>query len=298
MRVSIGHFLTAICQEGRSGGTVRQYRWHLVRLADWLGARDVHDPAAVSRALLREWGASLRTAWAPATVKQAVSAVRSYFRWMAAEEGWREDPGRALVVPRVPGRLQRTLSGQEIVAMLLAADDGMVTGLRAGAMISLLVDSGVRAAEVCGLDCADVNMERGAAKVVGKGGSERLVYFGQVTGKRLAAWLDVRAAPGSAALFVSLGGRRPGNRLTTRGLRRIVAGFGRAAGVSGVSPHAFRRAFACISTEAGAPSRVVMGAGGWSNLRMVETYTRGLDAERLYREYSPADYLQGRKRGV
>lgn len=296
MRVSIGQFLTGLCQEGKSRGTVKQYRWHLERMADWLGARDVEEPSLVSRALLREWGASVRAGWAPATVKQAVSAVRSFFRWMAAEEGWREDPGRALVVPRVPGRLQRTLSGEEIAAMLLAADDGMVGGLRMGAMISLLVDSGVRAAELCGLDCADVNMERGAAKVVGKGGCERLVYFGQVTGKRLAAWIDVRAAGRSAALFVALGGRRPGDRLTTRGLRRIVAGFGERAGVSGVSPHTFRRAFACISTEAGAPSRVVMGAGGWSNLRMVETYTRGLETERLYREYSPADYLQGLKR--
>jgi len=59
-----------------------------------------------------------------------------------------------------------------------------------------------------------------------------------------------------------------------------------------VSPHAFRRAFACISTKAGAPSRVVQKIGRWDDIRMVERYTKALQAGKLYRQYSPADFVE------
>jgi len=291
MRDAIYDYLMAIRQEGKSSATVTQYGWHLVKMTEWLAAHDIARPREVTRRRLREWGAAIRDKWRPATVKQAVSAARSFFRWLSEEEGWEADPGRALAVPRVPVRLQRTLSADEIAVMLAACDTGDVMGLRMGAMISLLLDSGVRAAELCRLDRDDLDKARGVIKVLGKGGGERQAYFGMITGKRLEIWLDVRPVVETEAVFVSLGGGTPGCRLTTRGLRIILRRFGQKVGVKDVCPHAFRRAFACISTEAGAPSRVVMGAGGWSNIRMVERYTQGLRAERLYRQYSPADYL-------
>lgn len=291
MREAIGDYLVAARQEGKSAATITQYGWHLEKMRLWMGERDVVRAHEVSRRLVREWGAAIREKWRPATVKQAVSAARAFFRWTAAEEGWEADPGRALAVPKVPVRLQRTLSADEIRVMLSGCDTGDLPGLRMGAMVSLLVDSGVRAAELCRLDRGDLDVEGGAMKVLGKGGGERRAYFGMITGKRLDIWLAVRPVVETEAIFISLGGGTPGWRLTTRGLRVILRRFGQKAGVEGVSPHAFRRAFACISTEAGAPSRVVMGAGGWSNIRMVERYTQGLQAERLYRQYSPADYL-------
>ncbi len=293
MEEAIGDFLTAICQEGKSRATIAQYGWHLHRLRLWMAGGGVAEPAGVTRRLLRRWGATLRDRWAPATVKQAVSAARAFFRWTALEEGWESDPGRGLVVPRVPIRLQRTLTADEVGLMLAACDTGAVRGLRMGALISLLVDSGIRAGEVCRLSRVDCDLVRGAVVVLGKGGGERRAHFGQATGKRLDCWLRVRPQAGTDALFVSLGGRSPLCRLTTRGLGSILSRFGEACEVEGVSPHTFRRAFACIATEAGAPSRVVMGAGGWSNIGMVERYTQGLEAERLYRRYSPADYMAG-----
>lgn len=292
---AIGDYLVAIKQEGKSKGTVRQYRWHLEKMRLWLLDCGITSAGDVGRRELRRWGAEIRETWAPATVKQAVSAVRSFFRWMAAEEGWAADPGRALVVPRVPIRLQRTITAEEVGRLLGAADRETVAGLRMGAMVALLVDSGIRAAELCGLDRSDVDLGRWVARVVGKGGGEREAFFGIETAHRLQLWMDARPTVGGDAVFVSLGGATPGSRLTTRGLRMILRRFGQGLGIDGVSPHAFRRAFACISTEAGAPSRVVMGAGGWSNISMVERYTRGLEAERQYRKYSPVDYVARRK---
>lgn len=156
-------------------------------------------------------------------------------------------------------------------------------GLRNLALVSLLVDSGLRAAEICRLQVENVDLKLGLLVVVMKGGDEDIACFGETTAKRLEEWLGVQvAADGIETVFVSVGGITPRQPLTTSGLRNILRRLGEKAGVKGVSPHAFRRAFACISTEAGAPSRVVQAIGGWNDIRMVERYTKALRVRKLY----------------
>jgi len=109
----------------------------------------------------------------------------------------------------------------------------------------------------------------------------------------LRVWLEVRPAlPGIGAFFVSVGGTTPCRSLTTRGLRIILKKLGEKAGVLDVSPHAFRRSFACIATEAGASSRVLQMCGRWEDIRMVERYTQALQAARLYQRYSPMTFIE------
>ncbi|MBU0490860.1 MAG: tyrosine-type recombinase/integrase [Chloroflexi bacterium] len=295
VRDAIDEFAIAMRQAGRSEVTVRQYKWHLRKMADWLTERGGEQLEEISRTLLREWGAALHGWWGSATIKQAVCAARAFFAWCREERIIRADPGRALKVPTVKERIQRTLTADEVQALVNACDLETVAGLRYQAMISLLVDSGLRAAELCRLRMADVVLDAGLLTVIGKGGDEEMVPFGNITVQRLQAWLDVRsAAEGVETVFVSLGGLTPRQPLTTSGLRNILRRLGKKAGVEGVSPHAFRRAFACISTEAGAPSRVVQKIGRWSDIRMVERYTMALQARRLYKQYSPADFVEKR----
>ena len=132
--------------------------------------------------------------------------------------------------------------------------------------------------------------------VVSKGGDENWGFFGKATTRRLRAWLQVReAAKGVGTLFVSLGGNTRGRPLTTSGLRNILRRLGEAAGIEGVSPHTFRRAFACISTEAGTPSRVLQDLGRWADIRMVERYTQALQAAKLAGHYSAVDFLESQR---
>lgn len=292
VRKAQGEFLVGARQEGRSIATVRQYGWHLERLAVWLEEKGVRELEDVDRSMLREWGAGLRDEWAPSTVKQAVCASRAWLRW-CHEEGWiGEDPGRALRVPRVPRRIQRVLSVAEI-GQMVAACDGSVRGIRDLALVSVLVDSGLRSAELCRLKVADVDLERGVLVVEIKGGSDGYGYLGDVAVERVRAWLGVRLAlSGVEEMFVAVGGGRPGRELTTSGLRSVLRRLGARAGVEGVSPHAFRRSFACVMTEAGAPSRVVQLAGRWSNIQMVELYTSGLQAGRIVKQWSAADWIE------
>lgn len=290
---SMEEYLVAMVQAGCSRATRKQYGWHLARLSGWLAAQGVRDLADVSRSALRAWGAEIREGWAPATCKQATNAARSWLRWCGEEYGIGGDLVSALRVPRVPRRVQRVLSVAEVAAMLDICD-GSVKGRRDGALVSLLVDTGLRAGEVCRLQVDDLDLVDGRVLAVVKGGDQRWAYFGQGTGLRLRVWLEARSAVARcAALFVSVGGGQPGQALTRDGLRGILRVLGRQAGVAGVCTHAFRRSFACMMIEAGAPSRVVQLAGRWSNLAMVERYTAGLDAGRVVRQYSAVDWLEG-----
>lgn len=271
---------------GWSAGSVRVYRWHLVRFVRWLADHQVSDPPGLTRGLLRAWSASL-AAWAPSTRKGAVTAIRAFVTWLGEEELVSAELARALKLPRVPRRVQRTLLGDEVAALLVMAAVPAVRGLTAEvarvvaarnvALVALLYDSMIRAAELCALRVEDVDLGRGMCVVRrGKGGRGRLAPFGARTAGLLRDWLAVRPA-GGPALFVALGGFRPGSALTPCGLRIVLKRLGERAGVAGVSPHAFRRGGAVAATLNGAPSRLVQVWAGWSNIEMIEVYTRQLE---------------------
>ena len=292
----VERYLVARRQAGVSSATLRQYEWHLRRMVAWFSDRAVMHPNDVDREAIRRWGASLYDGWSPATIKQAVCAARSFFSWLHEEGELAIDPSRALRVPHVPRRVQRAVTAEEVRAMMGGCDLCTPKGVRDLALLHVLVDTGLRASEVCRLMVAGLDLEGRVLAVTIKGGNGDVAYFGHSTAARLRAWLPVRAAVaalGVEALFVATGGGRPGHPLTTRGLRVVVKRIGERVGVAGVSPHAFRRGFACIATAAGAPSRLVQQAGRWSNIGMVEYYTRSLQRGQLYRHWSPADQIAG-----
>lgn len=117
VKEAVGKFLVAARQAGKSDTTLRQYRWHLERMAGWLAEYRGEQLSEVSRALLRQWGAELRDQWSSATIKQAVCAARAFFSWCLEEGLVETDPGRALKVPRVKDRIQRTLTADEVQAL-------------------------------------------------------------------------------------------------------------------------------------------------------------------------------------
>lgn len=291
---AVRSYLIAGRQAGLSDTTLKQYGWHLERLTGWLLDHGVAGVVDVTRDLLREWGAGLRDGWSPATVKQAVGAARALFLWCHDEGIISSDPGRALKVPRVPQRVQRTITSGEVGALLGVCDLDTLKGVRDAAIILLLVDTGLRASEVCRCEVTKLELERRLLVVRIKGGHDGLARFGKATAWRLAAWLNVRSSVvgvGVGNVFVSVGGNTPGRALTVRGLRSILRRRGDLAGVAGVSTHAFRRGFACITHQLGAPSRQVMGVGRWAHIREVERYTGALVADDFYSRWSPADFV-------
>jgi site-specific recombinase XerD len=301
---AINEFLLHGQQVGWSPGTVTSYRWHLGRFSAWLVAEDVLQVSDLSRSHVRAWGASIRETWAPATCKGAVSAVRSFLRWLRDEGIIELDLVGALKVPRVPERVQRTMTADEVGRLLAACEtpvehglslaDATVVALRNAALVALLYDSMLRASELCRLELDDIDLNAGRLVVrAGKGGKDRVAVFGPQTVEILRAWLAVRRSrSGEPAVFLSVGGSTPGNRLTSRGLRVIVKNLGERAGIADVSPHAFRRGSAAQLTLSQVPSRIVQLLGGWSKISMVELYTRWLtvqsdEVQGIYNGHSP-----------
>ena len=300
---AVSEFLIAGRQCGWSHRTLGTYGWNLEHMLLWLADHDIHLVEQLDSRPIRRWGAAITEGRQAATVKGAVTTARSFLRWLRAEGLIETDLVQALKVPPVPKKIQRTMMQDEVQVLLLACDhpvergltaeQALATAVRNAAIVSLLYDSLIRASELCALRCDDVDLEAGQMLIAsGKGGDGRYAYFGSDTTVALRAWLEVRPrSPTEPWLFVSIWGNTPGCRLTTRGLRIILKKLGERAGVDAVSPHAFRRGGAAAVTLAGMPSRMVQLLGGWSNIRMVELYTRALlanrEAVKMFQRFSP-----------
>jgi integrase/recombinase XerC len=138
-----------------------------------------------------------------------------------------------------------------------------------------------------------VDLREGIARVRGKGRKERLAPLGRLAVRALRAYLSlrgrrVRARDEGDPLFVSAKGPRAGTRLTDRAVRRLFAGYLRAAGLpAGFSPHALRHSFATHLLENGADIRLVQELLGHRSLSTTQVYTH-LAAEQLRRVYERA----------
>ena len=298
LEIDCRHFLAAIKQAGRPAGTRASYARRLSEFCVWMSSRAVLCLADLDRLVLREWGASLYDLpWQPATVRHATAVVRSFLAWCYDERLLSEDLAGCLALPKLGRRVYRTVTADQVEQMLSACAPS-VAGVRAAALVSLLFDTGLRASEVCRVrvgDMQEVWLESQRVHFLtapGKGGNEDLVCFGDRTAGLLRAWIEVRhAAPGVAEIFIAIGGSRPGGPLTRWGIGDIVRQLGRSCGFE-CGPHDFRRGMATAMTIAGAPTRLTQLAGRWSDVRMVERYTRALELAGVYGRYSPVDRLR------
>ena len=184
-------------------------------------------------------------------MKPIIASARSFFRW-SQEDGVElisrkklRKLLRALALPKVPKSVQRTLSIDEVELLLNTCNLITTKGTRDAAIISALVDTGLRASELCRLKVADISFDTTLAPgvrvnqvaVVVKGGSTEHGYFGQRAARHLQRWLQVRqgvVAAGVEEVFVSLVRSNPGRSIDRHGLKTILRNVGGEAGVSGV----------------------------------------------------------------
>jgi len=256
---------------GLSDATRRAYGSDLSAFAVWLEDRRLGLDDVEVRVLadyVSELGSG-RERLAPATIARRLAAIRSCLRFTF---GPTRVPDAALA-PRRPRRLPDAPKAAEIEALLELADGDSPLALRNRALLELLYSGGLRSAEAVGLDLADVDFEREALHVRGKGGKERVVPLGEEAAHHLARYLRdgrpelVRSAVD--ALFLSARGRR----LDTSTIRRLVR-----------HPHRLRHAFATHLLEGGADLRTIQELLGHASLSTTQIYSH-VDARRLRRVY-------------
>ena len=249
----------------------RAYSSDLRSFASWLDTRGLGLEDVDAR-VLADWVGDLgagRNRLAPATISRRLAAVRACLRFTL---GPAAVPDVALA-PRRPRRLPEAPKVAEIEELLELAEGESPLALRNRALLELLYSGGLRSAEAVGLDLADLDFEREAVHVRGKGGKERVVPLGEEAAHHLARYLrDGRPqlARGAVdALFLSVRGRQ----LDTSTVRRLLR-----------HPHRLRHAFATHLLEGGADLRVIQELLGHSSLSTTQIYSH-VDARRLRRVY-------------
>ncbi len=258
--------------------------------ADW-------DWSDVDRLDMRSWLGQLEgRGLKRSTVARKLSAVRALYRFLHRTDVVSHNPARLIRTPRkrqeLPGYLTR---GQaEVLFELLEsyATGDRPLAVRDRAMIEVIYSCGLRLAEIQGLDDADLDLDRGLVKVLGKGGKERIVPVGARACEAVSDYLARRhevssreLAPGEGRpLFVS----RRGTRISRRQIQRSVgAWLAWAADGEGLSVHALRHTFATHMLDAGADLMAVKELLGHSSLSTTRIYTH-TSRERLVKAYRQA----------
>ncbi|MRR15652.1 MAG: tyrosine recombinase XerC [Deltaproteobacteria bacterium] len=227
------------------------------------------------------------------SVNRKISSLRAFYTYAVRRGKMKSNPAGAVQTPKTEKYMPTFLSVDEAFALLDAAGNNTtVSGLRDRAMLELFYSSGLRLAELAGLDKEDVNFNGALVKLRGKGKKERIVPVGAqalaVIGTYLSATADVRkeflADSSGGALFLNSRGKR----ITTRSIARIVDAAMMKSGIGRkISPHALRHSFATHLLSAGADLRSIQEMLGHESLSTTQKYT-AVNINRLMEVYDKA----------
>ncbi len=293
---AIASFTLSLAARGRSPATLSTYTEALQNLRQFAWERGMPPLLGLSTEHIRAFLAELYARGnKPGSVRNRWASISSFYGW-ANEEGElpRGNPMERVKPPSVPDQLLPHYTEADMSKLLAAiperSTDELV--LRNRAIILLLFDTGLRAAELCSLVPGALDLRARTLSVRGKGGKERVVGIGATTATAIDRYQRKRRRA-SRWLFASL----DGEQLKTSGLRALLVRQFASAGVPFHGAHAFRRAFGIAFLAAGGEPNDLKTLAGWSSYEMLRRYTKATERERgvaAHHRFSPADSLPRR----
>ena len=279
-------------EAGSSPNTVEAYGRDLRRFGEFATSKGVRDPADVTPPLVREFVFLLKDlGQSPASIRRAISSVRTYYGFLIAEGRVRQDPSERIEGPKRWRTLPHTLTVQETERLLAAPSIDDPLGWRDRALLELGYGAGLRVSELCGLALTDLVLSDGLVRVFGKGSKERLVPLGRGTLGPVSVYLHQLRPEldrGKSKGRVLLNAR--GEPLSRMGAWLIVKKAAERAGIAkDVTPHTLRHSFATHLLEGGADLRAVQEMLGHADLSTTQIYTH-VDREYLrsiHKQYHP-----------
>jgi len=227
------------------------------------------------------------------SIQTYIRALRAFFNWLYREGYTQENRLARLKPPRAQTKVAEVLTPEEIARVLAAIDQNTAAGARDYAMLMLFLDSGLRCSELTALKLADLNIEGGYLKVMGKGGKERVVPFGASVQKALLRYLlHFRPEPFNLAVqnfFLTLEGRPMTRNLVKMVFQRLA----RKSGVRRLHPHLCRHTFATNYLLNGGDVFSLQQILGHTTLEMVRRYVSLASAHVTvqHRKFSPMDRI-------
>lgn len=219
----------------------------------------------------------------PATGRARLAAIKLFARWLADEEGFDADPIVAVRPPKLDDKAVESLSESEVRRLLKACDGSHMRDKRDKAILVMLVETGLRAAELLALDVEDVNLVDCVLIVHrGKGGKGRRVKFSTGCAATVDRYARARRAAGHPADKGALWIGSPG-RLSYTGLAHAMRARALEAGVTGFHIHRTRHTAAVRWLKSGGSETGLMAQSGWKSRHMVDRYVKS-SAEELAAE--------------
>ena len=280
----IEQFLDAVWMEkGLSENTLASYRLDLSKLSQWL-EYNKSDLSSVSHQELLDYQAWLvEQNFAQSSRARMLSAMRRLFQYLYREKIRPDDPSALLIRPKLPKRLPKDISEQQVENLLNAPNVDDPIELRDKAMLELLYATGLRVSELVGLTMENMSLRQGVVRVVGKGGKERLVPMGE----NAIDWIERFLTHGRSQLMgehssdIVFPSKRS-RQMTRQTFWHRIKYYAQIAGIDTdtLSPHVMRHAFATHLLNYGADLRVVQMLLGHSDLSTTQIYTH-VATERL-----------------
>jgi integrase/recombinase XerC len=290
---STGHgdvaaFLQRLKTERRlSPHTVSAYRRDLNALLGFCARERVDAWADLDSYVVRRFAAeSHRRGLNARSVARRLSAVRTFLSYLVEIGTVRANQAVHVQAPKPSRRLPKTLDADQVASLLAISGEAPLT-LRDRAILELFYSSGLRLAELVGLDLTDVDVADRTVRVTGKGGKTRIVPVGRHALRALGDWLNARAelaAPGEQALFLGQRGERLGKRSVQTRLNHWAK---RQGAPTRVHPHMLRHSFATHLLESSGDLRAVQEMLGHASVSTTQVYTH-LDFQHLAHVYDKA----------
>jgi integrase/recombinase XerD len=264
-------------QDGLAATSLASYRRDLTAWAEWLASHAGKELLAAARTDIEAFLAAQFRARAKATsIGRRLSSLRRFYRLQMQQGTVKTDPTLRVQAPKLPRRLPKNLSEAQVETLLDAPDTTTTLGLRDRAMLETLYACGLRVSELVSLKLAQVSLDMGVVRALGKGSKERMVPLGEEAIGWIARYLAtarVELAAKTPADAVFLTARHA--PMTRQAFWQLVKRYGTIAGIprASLSPHVLRHAFATHLLNHGADLRVVQLLLGHSDITTTTIYT-------------------------
>jgi integrase/recombinase XerD len=270
-------------ESGHSANTVEAYLRDVRRLGEFATSKGIRNPGKLTRPMLREFVFLLKDlGLSPASIRRAVSGIRTYYGFLVGEAKVTDDPSDRLESPRRGRVLPVTLSVSEVEALLASPKVDQPLAWRDRSLLELAYGAGLRVSELCTLALTDLLLTENLVRVFGKGGKERVVPIGRSVIGAVSVYLHTMRSEldrGRSRGRVLLNAR--GQPLSRVGAWGIVKRAAQRAGITKrVTPHTLRHSFATHLLEGGADLRAVQEMLGHADLSTTQIYTH-VDREYL-----------------
>lgn len=263
-------------EKGLSENTIQSYRLDLSAVANWLETQNLTFETLDAIDLQSFLGERLNLGYKATSTARLLSALRKFFQYLYREKYRTDDPSAVLTSPKLPSRLPKYLTEQQVTDLLNSPCVEVPLELRDKAMLELLYATGLRVTELVSLTLDNISVQQGVVRVIGKGNKERIVPMGE----EAAYWIKQFMLYGRAALLDGqpsdvLFPSRRGTQMTRQTFWHRIKHYAILADIDSeaLSPHVLRHAFATHLVNHGADLRVVQMLLGHSDLSTTQIYT-------------------------